>query len=707
MVVRENCTDLKKGVLILLACGPLGFALDSSIDINQYAHTAWPVREGFFSGIINTIAQTPDGYLWFGGEFGMLRFDGVRIVPWQLQAGEQLPSNNVLRVLAAHDGRLWIGTLEGLASWKDGRLIHYPELAGQQVLALLEDRKGTIWVGGWATSGGRLCAIQGDIARCSGQDGSLGRGVRSLDEDSRGDLWAGGSTGLRRWKPDPPKLFPMPNPMPEIPALMEGDNGALLIAERGGMRRFVAEKSEVYQPPGATGPFSPLSLLKDRDGGIWIGTMDRGLLRAHRGRTDRFSRADGLSGDFVTCLFEDREGNIWVATAGGLDRFRDFRPFNKLPPPVHIEQVRADGKIYDASHGIHLPALVRNVWIDYTALSLVAPEKVYFRYKLEGQFPDWIEVGNVRQAAYSNLAPGHYRFRVMACNNSGVWNEAGDSLDFSIAPAYYQTGWFQASCAAAFFLMLWGLYRYRLHQIAHEFNMRLEERVGERTRIARELHDTLLQSFQGALFEFQASRNLFSRRPEEAIRTLDDAICSAEQAIVEGRDAIQDLRPGPTDQTDLEHLLTTAGQELASSQDSNGNCPVFRVTVEGPPQTLSPVLQDEVYRIGREVLRNAFRHAHANRIEAEIRYDIRLLRLRIRDDGKGIDRNVLEKGARAGHWGLPGVRERAKRIGARLVFWSEIGAGTEVELTVPSRVAYAKSHVRRRFGLFRKKSEVS
>src|SRR5262249_48936623 len=160
--------------------------------------------------------------------------------------------------------------------------------------------------------------------------------------------------------------------------------------------------------------------------------------------------------------------------------------------------------------------------------------------------------------------------------------------------------------------------------------------------------------------------------------------------IAEGRDAIQDLRSGSTGRTDLAHLFMTTGQELADAQDSDGNRPIFRVNVEGPPRTLSPVLQDEVYRIGREILRNAFRHAHARRIETEIRYDDRLLRLRIRDDGIGIDRKVLEEGARAGHWGLPGVRERAKQLGARLDFWTEAGAGTEVQLTVPASVTYTK-----------------
>jgi signal transduction histidine kinase len=250
-------------------------------------------------------------------------------------------------------------------------------------------------------------------------------------------------------------------------------------------------------------------------------------------------------------------------------------------------------------------------------------------------------------------------------------------------------------------------HHFRLRQLQRAFNMRLEGRVEERTRIARELHDTLLQSFQGLMFSFQAARNLLPGRTEEAIRTLDVAIRSGDNAIAEGRDAIQGLRASPALESNLEHLLTDAGKELARSSSAEDEPPALRVTVEGTWQPLSPLLQDEVYRIALEILRNAFHHAHASRIEAEIAYDRQFLRLRIRDNGKGIDSKVLEAGARQGHWGLPGVRERAKRIRARLKLWSESGAGTEVELTVPASVAYAASRPRRRFGLFRIKNETS
>ena len=230
--------------------------------------------------------------------------------------------------------------------------------------------------------------------------------------------------------------------------------------------------------------------------------------------------------------------------------------------------------------------------------------------------------------------------------------------------------------------------------------LRLEERIEERTRIARDLHDTLLQSFHGLMFQFQAARNQLPRRAESAMQALDEAILATEQALAEGRDAIHDLRPEPAAQHDLAALLTAIGQELAGAHAANGHVPSFRVTVEGKPRRLSPTLQNELYRIGREMIRNAFHHAAASHIEVEIRYDEHQLRLRIRDDGKGIDPKVLDASGRPEHWGLPGVRERAQRIGSRLEFWSEAGAGTEVELKVPAEMAYEKPRNGDRFRLF-------
>jgi signal transduction histidine kinase len=980
---------------IALACCTSASALNPSLDISQYAHTAWTIRDGFFKGSIISVAQTPDGYLWLGTEYGLLRFDGVRAVPWQPPTDEHLPGSNIRRLLAGRDGRLWIGTNQGLASWKDGKLTHYPALDSQDILALREDREGTVWVGGWSTSTGRLCEIRRGSTQCYGEDGGFGSGVVSLYEDSRGDLWAGAATGLWRWKPGPPKLYPLPEAQSEINAMIEGDNGTLLLAMHGGLKQLVDGKVQAYSFPGVVQQFRPVSLLRDRDGGLWIGTLDRGLLHVYRGRTDFFAQPDGLSGNFALGLFEDREGSIWIADVDGLDRFRDFAvptfsvrqglsssavqsvlaardgsvwlgtvdglnrwndgritiyrkqnsalpddsadslfeddrgriwvstihgvayfedgrfipapavpggfvhsfaadgqgniwidnqeqgllhivqgrvaervpwadlnpkdiaysllpdsspgslwlgfgkggvanvkagkigasysaadglgggmvsdlkldgdgtlwaatqgglsrvrngrvatltmknglpcdavtwvmedddhsvwlgtacglvripraelnawsadpkrtirvavfdssdgvrshptssaysphvaktrdgklwflpfdgisvidphhlPFNKLPPPVNIEQITADRKTYDANSNLRLPPLVRDLEIDYTALSLVAPEKNRFRVKLEGRDPDWKDVGNERKTFYNDLPPRNYRFRVMASNNSGVWNQAGAAFDFSIAPAYYQTAWFQALCLAAFLALLWGLYRYRLHQIARQFNMQLEARVGERTRIARDLHDTLLQSFQGLMLRLQVVANLLTQgKVERAQEELELSLDRADQAIAEGRDAVRDLRLSATTTNELAQAVTALGNELAAEGTA-----AFRLVVEGATLHLHPVIRDEVYRIVREALRNAFSHAKAQHIEAEISYGERVFRVRIRDDGAGIPTTILEEG-RHGHYGLPGMRERAGQIGAKLNIWSGDGAGTEVELSIAGSIAYGKS----------------
>jgi signal transduction histidine kinase len=301
----------------------------------------------------------------------------------------------------------------------------------------------------------------------------------------------------------------------------------------------------------------------------------------------------------------------------------------------------ADGRTFNAAANSKLAARTKNLEIDYTAVSLNRASRVRFRYKLDSVDAGWQNAGSRRQAFYSNLSPGRYRFVVSASNGDDLWNEAGAFLDFSVEAAYYQTTWFQASCVAAFLALLWGLYRLRLHQIARQFNVGLEERVRERTRIARELHDTLLQSFQGSLFEVLAARNLFPRRPDDAMQTLDEAIRSARAAIAEGRDAILNLRSNSATANGLVQQFAAVGQELSGVAASDGGSPAFRVTVEGTPRDLGIVLQDELYGIGREILRNAFHHARAREIEVEIRYDAQEFRIRFRDDGIGIDPKVL------------------------------------------------------------------
>jgi signal transduction histidine kinase len=429
-----------------------------------------------------------------------------------------------------------------------------------------------------------------------------------------------------------------------------------------------------------------------------------------------FDHSDGIRGrstvsGYTPHVSKSRDGKLWFADLDGVAVIDPYHlPTNQIAPPVHIEQITADRKLYwknlsgVAPSNLHLPPLTRDLVIDYTALSLLAPEKVRFRYQLEGRDRDWRDdLDNHRQVVYNDLPPRNYRFRVMACNNAGVWNEAGAFLDFSIAPTLVQDRWFQALCLAALLASLAVLYQWRIRYLARQYELRTEARVDERTRIARDLHDTLLQSFQGLPLKFHSVTYDLPDRPAQAQKTLESAIEQARQAITEGRDAIQGLRSCAIT-SDLARAITLLGEEVGAHLNG-GHPPDFSVQVEGTPRDLAPLLQDHVYRIAGEALRNAFRHSHARRIEVEIRYDERQLRLRIRDDGKGIDPKFLGAVGRAGHFGLAGMHERAKLLGARLAVWSETDSGAEIELIVPASIAYAGTTAAR-WSLFRKKDPV-
>ena len=315
-------------VSTLLACCGIASALNPSLDVSQYAHTAWTAREGFFKGSVYSFAQTPDGYLWVGTEFGLLRFDGVRFVAWQPQTGEHLPSGDVRSLLAAHDGRLWIGTGKGLASWNDGKLTEYPELAGHALGRSLRIVGNHMGQRGGLPRGGS--APFGAAARSAlGRTGASGRGVFSLYEDSGRNLWAAAPYGLWRLRPEPPKFYPMrdqPN------NLIEGYDGAL--SGRNQRRSQAVRWREGGGVPssGSWETVRATKLFRDRNGALWIGT-DGGVLHVHDGKTDLFARADGLSGNYIVGFFEDREGDIWVATLDGLDRFREY-----AVPTISVDQ---------------------------------------------------------------------------------------------------------------------------------------------------------------------------------------------------------------------------------------------------------------------------------------------------------------------------------------------------------------------------------
>src|SRR5262245_56718791 len=312
---------------IIVACGmlawcPCAFALNPTLDVHQYIHTSWKARDGFIQGTISAITQTHDGYLWLGTDSGLFRFDGVRALLWQPPSGQRLPSDFVMSLLVSRDGTLWIGTRQGLASWKDGRLDRYETLAASTIGTILEDRQGSIWVTRGATSW-TLCRVQKTRVTCYGEDGSAGADAIGLYEDRKGQLWVGTLTGLWKWQPGPPVFSPLAGEINGIRGLSESDDGSLLVAQLGGIRRLRDGKTVMAYPfPASSSSVQVPRLRRDRDGGLWVGTSSGGLIYITERITDVFSQTDGLSGDAVTALFEDREGSIWVGTGEGLDRFR-------------------------------------------------------------------------------------------------------------------------------------------------------------------------------------------------------------------------------------------------------------------------------------------------------------------------------------------------------------------------------------------------
>jgi signal transduction histidine kinase/ligand-binding sensor domain-containing protein len=619
------------------------------------------------TGEVTSLGQDDRGRLWASTSDGVFYFENSRFV-----RVPGIPGESTSFISGDGHGNVWIGNGDlGLFHWaRGGAVQHIPASQFKQrfVRTLVPNPQGGgLWVGFYE---GGIAYVEGTEVRASyGTADGIGGRVTHLRVGSRGTLWAATEAGLSRVRDSHVATLTSKNGLPcdEVHWSIEDEDHNIWLYMPCGLVRIARSELDA-----------------------WAGDLKRVVQFTSFGSSDGV-RSVGVYGSYSPHVTKSLDGKIWFVHRDGVSVIDPKHLlFNQLPPPVHIEQVTADGKTYDAASGLRLPAMVRNLAFDFVALSLVAPEKNRYRFKLEGWDHNWRDTVNEFRVEYSNLPPNHYRFRVIACNNSGMWNEEGATLDFVIPPVWYQTNWFRVACTAAFLAMIWGAYQLRVRQLAAQFNMRLEERVHERTRIARELHDTLLQSFHGLLMNFQTASRLLPAGAAEAKQKLDSAIEQAEEAILEGREAVQGLRVSTVQRNDLAQAISTLGEELATDSSSLPS-PTFRVAVEGAPRDLHPILRDEIYRVAAEALRNAFRHAQARQIEVEIRYDKQQFGLRVRDDGRGFDPRVPASPGREGHYGLPGMRERARIAGGKLTVWSEVGAGTEVELEIPAGTAYAKT----------------
>ena len=692
-----------------------------------------------------------EGNMWVATERGLDSFRDYAVTTFSMTEG--LSGSDLHAVLAVNGDSVWVGSRGGLDVIQTGTFasIKHRKVPGQEVLSFLKDSRNQVWMGIdrkiFVYRNGKYCEVLNSDGKALGASGT----TTAFAEDSGGTIYALNSSYIgnqeeyllairdqRVTQKIPLKNHRMAflaadrhagvwafalngelthyidgniaestrlDNVVNATALYVDSSNAILASTNRGLYRWRDGRTTVLDTKNGLPCSNINSVIEDDKGTYWLRTPC-GILRISAGEWQRWiyssssviklkvlSQLDGAEAGQLQnqpAITETADGRVWFAGASFVQMVNTNGQPHSLPPPVHIESLIADRKHYAVSPGLELPHLKGELQIDYTALVFKLPQRAMFRYKLEGHDEDWQEAGTRRQAFYNDLPPGKYRFRMTACNGDGVWNEAGAFLDFYILPAYYQTLWFRALCAAAMLVLLWALYQLRIRQLRQRFDIVLEARVDERTRIARELHDTLLQSFQGLLLRFQAVSNLLPAHPAEAKQRVDSAIEQAAIAVTEGRDAVHELRSGGLGAVDLAESIGNFARELLGHASADG-APELELQVEGTSQALNPVIRDEVYRIAAEALRNAIRHANPKRIDVTIRYDLEGLKLRIRDDGKGIDTSILDNEHTPGHWGLRGMRERAKLIGANFEIWSKLGSGTEIELETPAANAYVRS----------------
>ena len=643
----------------------------------QLTHLEVP-GEGLSADVLSLIEDRSNA-LWIGTSgLGLYRRDPLtgRLQRFRHAEGDpnSLSNDFVIRMFIDHAGNLWIGTAAGLNRYDPAsqsfRVYQYHDNADPSIYAAIaQDGQGNLWFG---TYGSGVLRFDRDTGlfipvHRAGVPIQFDHRVNTVLVDHAGALWAGTQNGLERWDP-----------------------------AAGTIKR--------YSENDGLASNAVSCLLEDAAGELWMGTS-AGLSRldVERRHFKNYSQADGLPGPDLTgwsACFRGRSGELFVGGFAGAVAFDPRRVADVgFSPPVALTSFQMFGvpvslgtgsplsRAIDFTHELTLAHNQNSFSFEFAALSFRSPLTNRYRYVLEGVDPGWREVGSdQRLASYTTLPPGNYRFKVQGATSRGPWGEPGLSVAIRIEPPWWATWWFRALMALLGVFAVVGAYQGRVRQITAALNIRTDERVRERTRIARELHDSLLQGFQGLLFRLQAVQDLLPGRAKEAMSALESVMERGDQVIAEGRATVLELRSNATAGSELSETLTALIDELTSQ--SGERSAAYRIRVEGKSRIIAPMIREDVYQIAREAIRNATQHAQAKRIEAELHYGENHFELRIRDDGVGIDTGVRNAQGRPGHWGMQGMQERAQSIKGHLDVWSEQGVGTEVALSIPAAVAY-------------------
>jgi signal transduction histidine kinase/ligand-binding sensor domain-containing protein len=679
--------------------------------------------------LVNAIYEDTHGTLWIS-YLGVLTGLDRRTARYSsYPVGSAGLTADVVTIAGDPDGTLWLGTVgAGLAHFdpRSGWFRYYrhdpanrTSLSGDVVARLLIDHAGVLWAATW-NGLNRFDRATGrfSVYRADTENRTL---YSDLAEDRDGSLWLGGISGVQHFDPATQTFTvyshdasqPSSISSDHVNSVAIGQSDTIWAGTQYGLNRLDRRTGSftTYHPRDGL-PGDVISCLReDRSGDLWI-SSNKGLSRfsAAAKTFTNYSTGDGLPGADLTgwgTCFESPQGEMFFGGFGGGTGFRPERVTEtSYSPPVVLTSFELSGipvqvgpgspltRAINYAKDITLPYDNRNFSVEFSALSFGSPSTNRYRYKLEGFDSQWHEAGSDRRlVSYAALAPGTYHLFVQGATVRGPWHEPSTSLLIAILPPWWSTWWFRTLIAALLLALGFATYRRRARQLVLNFAIRLDERVAERTRIAQDLHDSMLQGFQALIIHLQAIRDMLPGRPTEAARELELALDRGDRSIEEGRDAVRGLRSGSLADPDLVESLTALNREL-SAHSRREAPPACRIIVEGQARILNPAIRDEVYRIAREALRNAYQHARARNLEVEIGYDNREFSVRVRDDGKGVDLQVLAQGRRTGHWGLPGMIERAQGLGGKLNIWSQSGAGTEIELRIPAGAAYRSGHIR-------------
>lgn len=693
----------------------------------------WTSASGLSDDHILSLFEDREGSLWIGTERGGLnRFKAPRLRAYTARHG--LPEDTVLSVLEDHADNLWLGTWRGLVRVRPGGVLRTYDLrdglAAEDVIALAEARAGGLWLG--HMRGGVSRFQDGRAHALPLSEANLP--AFALHEDPEGTLWIGTDRGLMAWRQGRVTRYSREQGLPAdtVFRIVPARGGGLWIATRGGLARLRDGRLERVAPFTGAVAESVVSLLEDPDGTLWIGTFGAGLARLRAGVLTTYTRRQGLFDDTVYEILDDglgglwtssnrgpsrvrradlddfdagwvkrltptvygrsdgmrrvecnggsqpvgfraRDGRLWFATVGGAVAFDpNTLPSGSPPPPPRVVSVLVDRQPLDLGAAAGAPRAPSrgDLEFHYSARTLSDPEKVRFRYRLDGFDDDWHDAGARRVAAYTNVPPGSYRFEVDAAQDDGAWSGRPASFELTLRPQFYQTTWFRALPLFVLALGGWGLHQRRMRRFEAQAAV-----LAERHRMACELHDGLAQELSGLVRQLEIAQGELPPAATAVAERLHRARDLARSSLAGARRSVRALRPAALDKAGLVEALAEAARQAVA-----GSAIRLDLDVTGTPRPLPPETEQHLFRTAQEALNNAVRHAGASAIRVQVAFRPRTVRVRVSDDGRG-----LAAAAAGGHdgFGIRGMRERMHLAGGKLHFVSRAGQGTAVAALVP------------------------